>query len=93
MTRHFDFEENINLKAVDHIDGGPAICQLAARRLVDVFVHECWGGPCTVELRLNAQAPVYCLPVLEMPDGLHWRADFTLVAGRVVHDYLASEGG
>ena len=93
MTRHFDFEENINLKAVDHIDGGPAICQLAARRLVDVFVHECWGGPCTVELRPSAQAPVYRLPVLEMPDGLHWCADFTLVAGRVVHDYLAFKGG
>jgi hypothetical protein len=23
-----------------------------------------------------------------MLDGLHWRADFTLVAGRIIHDYL-----
>jgi acetoacetate decarboxylase len=93
LTRHFDFAENINLKAVDHIDGSPAIRQLTARRLVDVVAHECWGGPCTVELRPNAQAPVYRLRVLEMLDGLHWRADFTLVAGRVVHDYLAFKGG
>jgi acetoacetate decarboxylase len=87
---HFDFAENINLKAIDHIDGRPAIRQLTARRLADVVVHESWGGPCTVELRPNAQAPVYRLPVVEMLDGLHWRADFTLVAGRIVHDYLAS---
>jgi acetoacetate decarboxylase len=92
LTRHFDFAENINLKAVDHIDGRPAIRQLTARRLANVVVHECWSGPCTVELRPNAQAPVYRLPVLEMLDGVHWRADFTLVQGRVIHDYLASKG-
>ena len=93
LTRHFDFAENINLKAVDHIDGTPAIRCLTARRLAGVVVHECWGGPCTVELRPNAQAPVHRLPVVEMLDGLHWRADFTLVEGRVVHDYLASKEG
>jgi acetoacetate decarboxylase len=92
LTRHFDFAENINLKAVDHINGVPAIRQLTARRLADVVVHECWGGPCTVELRPNAQAPVHRLPVVEMLDGLHWRSDFTLVEGRVVHDYLAVRG-
>jgi len=89
LSRHFDFAENINLKAVDHIDGTPAIRQLTARRLADVRVHECWSGPCTVELRPNAQAPVHRLPVVEMLDGFHWRADFTLVEGRVVYDYLA----
>lgn len=88
LVRHFDFAENINLKAVDHIDGRPAIRQLTARRLSDVVVHECWGGPCTVELRPNAQAPLHRLPVVEMLDGLHWRADFTLVPGRIIHDYL-----
>ena len=50
LTRHFDFAENINLKVVDHIDGSPAIRQLTARRLADVAMHECWGGPCTVEI-------------------------------------------
>ena len=52
-----DFSTNINLKAVDHIDGRPAIRQLTSRRLGDLTVHECWGGQCTVELRPNAQAP------------------------------------
>ncbi len=92
LARHFDFAENINLKAVDHIDGTPAIRQLTSRRLADVVVHECWSGPCTAELRPNAQAPVYRLPVLEMLDGFYWRADFTLVEGRVIHDYLESRG-
>lgn len=83
-----DFATNINLKAVDHIDGRQAIRQLTSRRLEDVAVHECWSGPCTVEFRPNIQAPVYKLPVKEMLDGFYWRADFTLVAGRVIYDYL-----
>ena len=91
MRRHFDFTENINYKLIPHIDGTPAIRQLTARRLSDVRVHECWSGPCTVELRPNAQAPVWRLPVIEPLDGFFWRADFTLVAGRVLHDYLAEE--
>jgi acetoacetate decarboxylase len=88
LTRHFDFALNINLKAIDQIDGRPAIRQLTARHLADVRVHECWGGPCTVELRPNAQAPIHRLPVVDMLDGLYWRADFTLVPGRIIHDYL-----
>ena len=93
LAQHFDFAENINLKALDHIDGSPAVRQLTARRLSDVKVHECWSGPCTVELRPNAQAPIFRLPVVDMLDGFHWRADFTLVQGRIVHDYLASAEG
>jgi hypothetical protein len=46
----------------------------------------------TLELRPNAQAPVHRLPVREMLDGVWWRADFTLVEGQVVHDYLAPGG-
>lgn len=91
LRRHFDFAANLNLKAVDHIDGRPAIRQITTRRLEDVRVHECWSGPCTVELRPNAQAPVFRLPVLEPLEGFFWRADFTLVAGSVVHDYLADD--
>jgi acetoacetate decarboxylase len=92
LRRYFDFTENINLKLIPHVDGTPAIRQLTARRLSDVRVHECWTGPCTVELRPNAQAPVWRLPVIEPLYGFYWRADFTLVAGRVLHDYLV-EGG
>jgi acetoacetate decarboxylase len=85
---HFPFRTNINLKAVDHIDGTPAIRQLTSRALAEVQVSECWRGPCTVELRPNAQAPVHRLPVREMLDGYFWRAAFTLVPGIVLHDYL-----
>jgi acetoacetate decarboxylase len=92
MRQHFDFALNINLKVIDHIDGRPAIRQLTARRLSDVAVHECWRGPCTVELRPHIQAPVYRLPVVEAIEGFHWRADFTLVPGAILFDYLAEEG-
>jgi acetoacetate decarboxylase len=88
LEAFFPFATNINLKAVDHIDGTPAIRQLTSRRLAELRLHECWRGPCTVELRPNAQAPVHRLPVREMLDGFHWRADFTLVPGRVLLDYL-----
>jgi acetoacetate decarboxylase len=84
----FDFATNLNLKAVDHIDGRPAIRQITARRLAEVTVHEAWEGPCTVELRGNAQLPLVRLPVLEPLVGFFWRADFTLVPGEVLHDYL-----
>jgi acetoacetate decarboxylase len=75
---------------IPHIDGRPAIRQLTSRTLSQVKIHECWTGPCTVELRPNAQAPVHRLPVIEMLDGYHWRGEFTLVPGRVIHDYLKS---
>jgi acetoacetate decarboxylase len=87
-----DFALNLNLKAVNHIDGRPAIRQLTSRRLTDVKVHECWGGPCTLELRPNAQAPVFRLPMVEPLTGFYWRADFALVAGTVIYDYLEGDG-
>ena len=88
VAPYFDFTTNLNLKSVDHIDGKPAIRQLTSRKLADVNVHEAWGGPCTVELRPNAQLPVSRLPVLEPLQGIYWRADFKLVAGEIIHDYL-----
>lgn len=87
----FPFATNINLKAVDHIDGTPAIRQLTSRSLSDVKVSECWRGPGTVELRPNAQAPVHRLPVREMLDGFFWAAEFTLVPGKVLLDYLKED--
>eukprot|EP01037_Dinobryon_pediforme_P025600 gene25600-27809_t len=50
LKPYFDFAVNLNLKAVDHIDGRPAIRQLTSRRLAEVTVHEVWEGACTVEL-------------------------------------------
>lgn len=93
MSAHFDFSTNLNLKAVDHIDGRPAIRQLTSRKLAEMVVHECWTGPCSVELRANVQAPVFRLPVLEPLRGFYWRADFSLVPGQIIHDYLAGDAG
>jgi acetoacetate decarboxylase len=87
----FPFGTNINLKAVDHIDGTPAIRQLTSRALSEVVVHECWRGPSTAEIRPNAQAPLHHLPVRDMLDGFYWVADFTLVPGTVLLDYLKGE--
>jgi acetoacetate decarboxylase len=84
----FDFAVNINYKVIPHIDGRTAVRQLTSRKLTDVNVSECWSGPCTVEIKANAQAPVYKLPVVEMGDGYYWRADFTLVQGTIIHEYL-----
>ncbi|WP_421952941.1 acetoacetate decarboxylase [Pelagibacterium sp.] len=84
----FPFATNINLKVVDHIDGRPAIRQLTSRSLADFKITECWRGPCTTELRPNAQAPIHHLPVREMLDGFFWKGAFTLVPGVVLHDYL-----
>lgn len=91
LKAHFDFTCNLNLKAVDHIDGTAAIRQLTSRLLTDMVIHECWGGPCTVDLRPNAQAPVFRLPVVEPLNAVFWRADFTLVPGEIIHDYLEQD--
>jgi acetoacetate decarboxylase len=84
----FDFSLNLNFKLIHHIDGRPAVKQITSRQLSDVKIHECWRGPCSVELRANVLAPVFHLPVIETGDGYFWRADFTLVPGTVVHDFL-----
>lgn len=91
LTQLANFRTNINLKIVPGADGNPAICQLTAREFADVRIHECWMDDITVELRPNAQAPVYRLPVREVVRGFYWRADFKLVFGRVIYDYLGQE--
>jgi acetoacetate decarboxylase len=92
LRSRVDMVTNINLKVIPNMDGTIAIRQLVARDLENVRVLECWSGPGTVELRPNAAVPLYRLPVLEFLDGYHWRAEFDLVGGRVVYDYLAQEG-
>ncbi len=86
-ARTFDFALSFNLKLIPQIDGTPGLRQITARRLADVRVHECWSDPCSVELRPNMQAPLHLLPVRECGAGWFWRADFTLVPGRIVHEY------
>ena len=91
LLQFADFRTNINLKVIAGVDGKIAIRQLTARRFEDVRVHECWSGPATMELRPNAQAPVYKLPVREVLAGFYWRTDFVLPWGTVLHDYLKDE--
>ena len=88
LIGHFDFRLNFALKTIRHIDGTPAVWQITGRRLSDVNILECWTGACTVELRPNAQAPVWRLPVLEPLEGYLWQCEFTLVGGEQLHDYL-----
>lgn len=88
LKKEMDFSVNMNLKVIDHVDGRPAIRQITSRKLTEVNVYECWSGPSTIELRPNIQAPVYRLPVKEMELGYYWKADFTLVEGEILHDYL-----
>jgi acetoacetate decarboxylase len=88
MLEIVPFTKNINLKVIPNIDGTPAIHQLTARSFTDLVVHECWRGPATIEIRPNAQAPVYKLPVVEMMEGFFWVCDFTLPMGEVIYDYL-----
>lgn len=85
LERHAAFQTNINLKVIPAVDGsGASVCEITARTLADVEVHEVWKGPGTVELRPNAQAPVHLLPVLEVLEAFHWRVDFSLVYGEVI---------
>jgi acetoacetate decarboxylase len=85
LEQHASFRTNINLKVIPSVDGsGTAVRELTARTLADVVVHEVWRGHGTLELRPNAQAPVHLLPVREVVEALHWRADFSLVDGEVI---------
>lgn len=90
LMSHFDFRLNLNLKVIRHIDGTPAVWQITGRRLSEVRIFECWTGDGTVELRPNAQAPIWRLPVLEPLAGFWWRTEFTLVGGEQLHDYLSA---
>jgi acetoacetate decarboxylase len=87
---------NVNLRLLPDGDGdgdsdsdgdGDPRRELVTRDFVDVVVGEAWTGPATLELRPNAQAPVYLLPVREVVLGLHRRLDLSLGPARVVHRY------
>jgi len=92
LTQYIPFANNINYKFVPHITGEPAIRQLTSRSFEHVVLHECWKGPGTIEIRPNAQFPIYRLPVAEFVEGFYWRVDLTLPFGKVIHDYLLQTG-
>jgi acetoacetate decarboxylase len=88
LTARFPFRTNLNYKVIPHVDGSDAIRQITARTLQDVVVHECFVGEATVAIAPNANFPLHRLPMVAGALGYHWRTDFTLPFGEVVHDYL-----
>lgn len=92
LRSRVDLITNINFKVINHVDSRPAIRQLTARDLTDIEVHECYEGPCTVDIRPTATAPLYRLPVRMFLEGFYWRTGFRLVGGRILHDYLSAQG-
>lgn len=77
-----------NLKIIPHIDATTAIRQITARDFVNIDLAGCWSGQSTTEIRPHACCPLYRLPVLEQLEGYYWKADFSLVGGVILHDYL-----
>jgi acetoacetate decarboxylase len=77
---------NVNLRLRQE-EGETFSRELVARDFTGVVEHEAWTGPGTLELRPNAQAPVYLLPVREVVLALHRVIDLTLAPGRIVHRY------
>ena len=88
LESHASFRTNINLKVIPAADGsGASVAELTSRTLDDVVIHEIWRGPGTLELRPNAQAPAYLLPVHEVVEAFHWRVDFSLAYGDVIERF------
>jgi acetoacetate decarboxylase len=77
---------NVNLR-VRQEEADRVSRDLVTRRFEDVVVHEAWTGPGTLELRPNAQVPVYRLAVREVVLAMHRLLDITLAPGTVVHRY------
>ena len=77
-----------NLKILPHIDATTAVRQITARDFVDIKMAGCWSGQSTTEIHPHATCPIYRLPVLEQLEGYYWKADFSLVGGVILHDYL-----
>jgi acetoacetate decarboxylase len=76
------------LKIIPHVDGSPRICELVEYRLEELELKWAYSGPCSLTLASHAMAPLNDLPVLEVVSAAHFKADFILGLGKVVHDYL-----
>ena len=80
---------NVNLRILP-LDGPDYRRELVVRSFTDVVLHEAWESHATIELRPNAQVPVYLLPVRCVEAGFHRIVDFTLPEGSVIHRYGAA---
>ena len=60
------------------------------RRFANVVDHKSRIGPATLEVRPNAQLPVYLLAMGDIVLGLHRIVDLTLSPERIIHRYRAA---
>jgi acetoacetate decarboxylase len=88
LKSYFPFAQNINHKVIRNIDGSQGINQVTARTLSDVQIKGIWSGNCTVNLYPNTEAPFHLLPVVKSVKSFYWEADFALVPGVIVRDFL-----
>jgi acetoacetate decarboxylase len=91
LKGYFPFAQNINHKVIRNIDGTQGINQITARTLSNVEVKGMWSGDVTVELHPNKEAPFHLLPVVKNVKSFYWEADFALVPGVIVRDFLKEQ--
>jgi len=90
LELYFPFRNNINHKVIRNIDGTHGINQITSRTLANVNIKDCKRGPSSLTIHEDRDAPFHLLPVLETIESFLWKADFTLVPGIILHDYLKS---
>jgi acetoacetate decarboxylase len=91
LKDYFPFAQNINHKVIRNIDGTQGINQITARTLANVEIKGIWSGDVTVELHPNKEAPFHLLPVVKNIKSFYWEADFALVPGVIVRDFLKED--
>jgi len=91
LKNYFPFAQNINHKVIRNIDGAQGINQITARTLSNVEIKGIWSGDVTVELHPNKEAPFHLLPVVKNVKAFYWEADFALVPGVIVRDFLKEQ--
>jgi len=93
LSEYFPFAHNINHKVIRNIDGSQGINQITTRTLSDVHVKGMWSGDCTDELYPNTEAPFHLLPVVRNVRSFYWEADFALVPGIIIRDFIKEASG
>jgi len=91
LKSYFPFAQNINHKVIRNIDGTQGINQITARTLANVEIKGMWSGDVTVKLHPNKEAPFHLLPVVKNIKSFYWEADFSLVPGVIVRDFLKEQ--
>jgi len=91
LKDYFPFAQNINHKVIRNIDGTQGINQITARTLANVEIKGIWSGDVTIELHPNKEAPFHLLPVVKNIKSFYWEADFALVPGVIVRDFLKED--